>query len=220
MVSGLGGGKTQSTRRILRWLQEEASRTECYRRENVARSLKRVRELRNKGRVRSNISKGDKVMLHNNARLDSLEPRYYGPYEVMDRTGPDVKIRIHKEVRNRSGRRYTRYKNKWVHLDRCKEYYRASEIVHPPRDQEFEAPKESTGPVVATESRDEEHPKVEGANNAETIPETVQEDIVTDSSESIDEAQEQVPPLEKNDVIQARLGSQLNCMRGSSGGIA
>ena len=84
-------------------------------------------------------------MLRNNARLDSLQPRYYGPYEVMDRTGPDVKIRIHKEVRNRSGRRYTRHKNKWVHLDRCKEYYRASEIVHPLGIKSSKLPKNQQG---------------------------------------------------------------------------
>ena len=71
-------------------------------------------------------------MLRNKARYDSLDIRYDGPYEVTDRVGPDVKIRIQKEVRNRNGRRYT--KNKWVHLDRCKEY---SRVFYLTSDQEY-----------------------------------------------------------------------------------
>ena len=67
-------------------------------------------------------------MLWNSARHDALDPRYDGPYEVLDKKGPDVKIRIRKQARNNRGSRI-RDREKWVHLDRCKVYSGNSPVV-------------------------------------------------------------------------------------------
>ena len=56
-------------------------------------------------------------MLCNVARHDSLEPRYYGPFEVIDRKRPDVKLHIKREVWDGTGKQRMRLRNKWIHLD-------------------------------------------------------------------------------------------------------
>ena len=48
-------------------------------------------------------------MLKVSARSDALEPRFEGPYEVLDRRGPDVKLKRQRKI-------------KWHHLSRCKLY--------------------------------------------------------------------------------------------------
>ena len=70
-------------------------------------------------------------MLRNDARHDSLDPRYHGPYELLDRKGPEVKLSIRKETENSKGKQHMTYRNKWVHLDRCKEFLSASQPSRP-----------------------------------------------------------------------------------------
>ena len=67
------------------------------------------------------------MLLRNNARKDSLSVRFHGPYVVLARRGPNVKIN-------------TGPKEKWVHLDRCNRYGRETEL------------KDST-PLESTEDR-------------------------------------------------------------------
>ena len=77
--------------------------------ENSEKNLGMVRNKYNQDRKESNIERGSKVMLKVNARTNALEPRFEGPYEVIDRKGPDVKLRRRKKI-------------KWHHLSRCKFY--------------------------------------------------------------------------------------------------
>ena len=77
--------------------------------ENINRNLERVRLSRNKGRTFSYIQVGDRVMLKRNRLQDSLAPRFDGPYSVIGRNGPSVKLRLTSQ-------------NKWVHLNNCKIY--------------------------------------------------------------------------------------------------
>ena len=48
----------------------------------------------------------------------------------MDREGPNVQLHIQREVKYRNGRVSIRHGNKWVHLNRCKEYYSAQSVTH------------------------------------------------------------------------------------------
>ena len=57
-------------------------------------------------------------MLKRNSRGDTLEPRFDGPYEVMERKGPDVKLKM-------------RRKDKWHHLSRCKLYLEGTTTLIP-----------------------------------------------------------------------------------------
>ena len=77
-------------------------------------------------------------MLRNNARHDSLDPRYNGIFEVTDRKGPNVKLSIKREMNGRHGERYSKYRNKWVHLNRCKEYLSPTLVVNPHHEEREE----------------------------------------------------------------------------------
>ena len=108
---------------FLRELRIKQAQLNEIARENIERSLGRARERINEKRVTSKIQKRGQVMLRNETRQDSLDPRYNGPFEVLDRKGPDVKLKIGGMIRENSGGRRPRVIKKWVHLDRCKEYY-------------------------------------------------------------------------------------------------
>ena len=155
---GLELGKRNSHGEYVDSLKNKQAEMNAIAQENIARSLERARELRNKGRVESIVAKGDMVMVRNNARHDSLDPRFYGPYEVMDRKGPDVKIRIPKGNKwERGGElQYTRYKKKWVHLDRCKQYSPAPQLGTPPKNPDYGTPEQELGASVAADSLVEE----------------------------------------------------------------
>ena len=49
------------------------------------------------------------MMLRKSVIQDSLSSRFSGPFEVVERKGPDIKLQI-------------RRKNKWIHLDNVKRY--------------------------------------------------------------------------------------------------
>ena len=72
-------------------------------------NLRKARERCNKGKSESQVSSGDLVLLRRNAREDSLVPRFDGPYQVLARREADVKLRL-------------THRDKWVHLDHCKQY--------------------------------------------------------------------------------------------------
>ena len=58
-------------------------------------------------------------MLKIGARGDALEPRFEGSYEVIDRRGPDVKLKRQRKI-------------KWHHLSRCKLYLGNTLTLVPP----------------------------------------------------------------------------------------
>ena len=68
-------------------------------RESIEQTLAKSREGVKERRTETQVGKGDMVMLWNCARHDALDPRNDGPYEVLDKKGPDVKIRIRKQAR-------------------------------------------------------------------------------------------------------------------------
>ena len=58
---------------------------------------------------RSQRGSGDRVMIRRNKVEDTLSPRFDGPFEVVQRRGPNVKLHL-------------RRKDKWVHLNHVKRY--------------------------------------------------------------------------------------------------
>ena len=189
--------------------------------ENIARSLERARELRNKGRVELSVAKRDMVMARNNARHDSLDPRFYGPYEVMDRKGPDVKIRIPKGNKwERGGEvQYTRYKKKWVHLDRCKQYSPAPQLGTPPKNPDYGTPEQELGASVAADSLVEEGNLDDGLASDRDIQLDARQEDHDERVESTDYHEKKTAQLGENAVTQAELENPLDSMKGSLGGI-
>ena len=62
---------------------------------------------RNEGAKLPQIAKGDLVLVRNEKSKDSLDPKYIGPYRVMEAKDANIKI---KRKRN----------TKWIHVSRCK----------------------------------------------------------------------------------------------------
>ena len=147
---GMEPNERNSHGEYLDLLQRKQAELNALARENIGRNLDRSRQRQNERRVSSGVTKGDFVMLRNDARHDSLDPRYDGPFEVTDRRGPDVKLDIRREVRDRTGRQQTRHRNKWAHLDRCKEYFSSPVEIVPSHSGEgvmtdgFEIERRST----------------------------------------------------------------------------
>ena len=78
-------------------------------RENIEANLRSARNRYNTSRTASDTSKGDRVMIKRNQAKDSLSPRFDGPFDVLERKGPNVKLRLTR-------------RDKWVHLDHVKRY--------------------------------------------------------------------------------------------------
>ena len=76
---------------------------------NISRNTERIRIKRNEKRNSSHIRAGQSVMLRRNIHQDSLAPRFDGPFVVLKRKGPNVKLRLST-------------RDKWVHLNHCKVY--------------------------------------------------------------------------------------------------
>lgn len=60
--------------------------------ENISRNLDRARLCYNQGKQENDITKGDSVMLKQRNLRDSLSPRFAGPFYVIQRRRPDVKL--------------------------------------------------------------------------------------------------------------------------------
>ena len=80
--------------------------------EKLAREIDlQAKQLRNdyhnKGAVTPCLKKGDLILERNETRKDSLDPKFNGPYTVLDSRGTNVKVR----------KGNTR---KWIHASRCK----------------------------------------------------------------------------------------------------
>ena len=102
-------GEANSHQEYLSNLKSKQENLQKIAQENIYRNLDRMRSSRNKGRTSSRIQVGDRVMLKRNNLQDSLAPRFDGPYSVIRRKGPSVKLRLTR-------------RNKWVHLNHCKIY--------------------------------------------------------------------------------------------------
>ena len=72
--SGMELGERNSHGEYLRGFRKKPAELNAIAAENIALTLGRAREYRNKGRFKSEIYKGDQVMLRNEARHDSLDP--------------------------------------------------------------------------------------------------------------------------------------------------
>ena len=92
--------------RILETFQAEI---ETIARENADRNLQTARERYNKDRAESQVVAGDFIFLKRQARVDSLTPKFDGPYQILVRREANVKLRLPR-------------RDKWVHLDNCKRY--------------------------------------------------------------------------------------------------
>ena len=72
-------------------------------------------------------------MLKSGQLKDSLSPRYTGPYEVVERRGPDVKVRLKR-------------RDKWVHIDNTKRFRGSEDLtdLHSDETQVVSVPTEGT----------------------------------------------------------------------------
>ena len=76
-------------------------------RENDLRAKQLRNDYHNKGAVTPCLKKGDLILERNETRKDSLDPKFNGPYTVLDSRGTIMKVR-------KGNRR------KWIHASRCK----------------------------------------------------------------------------------------------------
>ena len=72
--SGMELGERNSHGEYLHALRNRQAELNAIASENIALTLGSAKEYRNKGRFKSEIYKGDQVMLRNDARHDSLNP--------------------------------------------------------------------------------------------------------------------------------------------------
>ena len=79
--------------------------------DNIRENLSRARRRYNQGKAESPICQGDVVMLRRNTISDGLTEKFNGPYEVLGRRGPDVKVRLNR-------------RDRWIHIDNVKKYVR------------------------------------------------------------------------------------------------
>ena len=87
----------------------------------------------NQGKQNKPAEKGDLVYIKDNARSHCLAPKFVGPFEVLWRRGPNVKVKLHEN------------KEKVVHLNNCK-------IV---KDSNYEIYADTAEPTTVMPSNDQ-----------------------------------------------------------------
>ena len=105
----LGGAQRNSHGEYLNALRNKQIELQDIARNNIERNLANVRNRRNEGKVEMLLKRGDKAMLKRNTIADSLTEKYSGPFEVLEKRGPDVKLRLS-------------HGDKWVHMDNVEKY--------------------------------------------------------------------------------------------------
>ena len=95
----LKGDEVNTHGEFLSTVQERKEQLGNIAMENSEKSLGMVRNKYNQDRKESNIKRESKVMLKVNARTEALDPRFEGPYEVIDRKGHEVKVRRRKKIK-------------------------------------------------------------------------------------------------------------------------
>ena len=103
--SNLSEGGRNSHEEYLETLEKKKEELESIARSRIERNLSKARQRYNSGKH----EKGDMVMLKRSLVQDALSPRYDGPFQVIKRRGPDVKVRVAA-------------KDRWVHLNNVKRY--------------------------------------------------------------------------------------------------
>ena len=78
----------------LEMLQRRNAELNTIAEDNIRKNLARSRQCHNGNRHDAGVENWDLVMLRNNATHDTLDAKYDGHFEVIDRKGPDVKLRI------------------------------------------------------------------------------------------------------------------------------
>ena len=102
-------GERNSHGEYLEALRRKRSELLSIAQENVSKNLGKARARYNEDKRESDIVVGDQVMLKSGQLKDSLSPRYTGPYRVLQRRGPDIKIQLER-------------RDKWVHVDNVKRF--------------------------------------------------------------------------------------------------
>ena len=105
----LRDGETNTHGEYLATLKPNRAELEEIAEENIKTNLQRERERYNASKTTSDINEGDRVMLRRNKMEYSLSPKFDGPFDVLWRKGPNVKLRLPR-------------RDKWVHLDHVKRY--------------------------------------------------------------------------------------------------
>ena len=77
----------------------------------------------------SDITRGDWVLIKKEQRTDSLDVKFEGPFEVLERRGVIIQV---------AGSR----SEKWIHLNRCRKYEGASPVIAYPRETEEQVMEE------------------------------------------------------------------------------
>ena len=90
----LKADEQNSHNEYLQSLTKKAEELRSIAQMNIERNLANARERYNEGKVSANVKRGDRVMLKRNMVQDALAPRYDEPFEVLDRSGPDIKLQI------------------------------------------------------------------------------------------------------------------------------
>ena len=114
----LNEGETNTHGEYLTTLKQKKTELARIASGNIETNLQKARDRYNANKTESNIARGDKVMLRRNKTEDSLAPRFAGPFEVLQRNGPNVKLRLTR-------------RDKWMHLDHVKEYLGSSPSLVP-----------------------------------------------------------------------------------------
>ena len=167
---------------------KKQSELQIIARENTRQSKENARDRYNEGKRESTIRTGDQVLLRNNARKDSLEPRFLGPYLVLEHKGSIVKLNLNS-------------RHKWVHLDRCKRF--GVEV-----EQIIALSQDSSG----RQREENERPRSETTHEKHTI---IQEEV-NESTNNLEDAHlhggEETTPL--NDVIGEQLANEEDARNG------
>ena len=100
-------GEVNSHGEHLEALRSKQAELQAIAKENADKNLQKARNWYNRERVESRVVTGDFVFLKRQRRIDSLAPRFDGPYEVLARRNSNVKLKLPR-------------RDKWIHLDRCK----------------------------------------------------------------------------------------------------
>ena len=170
----------------LETLMKKQSELQIIALENTRQSKEKVRDRYNEGKRESTIRTGDQVLLRNNARKDSLEPRFIGPYLVLYHKGSIVKLNLNS-------------RHKWVHLDRCKRFGgEVEQIIALPQDSSGRRREENEHPRSETtheESKDNlEDAHLHGGEEITPLNDVIGEQLANEEDARNGERQERRYP--------------------------
>ena len=101
--------RTPSVPEHVKSLQKLSAEIRALARQNDQQTRNERNNYHNKGTVVPRIERGDSILEKNETRKDALDPKFKGPYKVLDVR--DTRVKIQK------GR-----KRRWIHINRCKQF--------------------------------------------------------------------------------------------------